>query len=53
MGEKQIRFPGFMELCALHPKRYSPDKKILEILNVNQTKNMYCSVLFPGKPATM
>ena len=38
MGEKQIRFAGFMELCALHPKRFSPDTKILETLNIKPTE---------------
>jgi uncharacterized protein len=34
MGKKQIRFAGFMELCALHPKRFVPDDKILTTLNI-------------------
>ena len=38
MGPKQLRFQGFMELCSLHPKRFSPDKKILETLNVKSAE---------------
>jgi predicted glycosyltransferase len=35
-GEKQIRFNGFMELCALHPKRFKPNPSILEALDLKK-----------------
>jgi len=36
LGDKQIRFPGYMELFYLHPKRFMPDKTILKELGVNE-----------------
>jgi predicted glycosyltransferase len=36
LGKKQVRFNGFMELCALHPDRFQPDSSILEMLNIKQ-----------------
>jgi len=34
MGEKQIRFNGYMELCYLYPKYFSPNINIKQILNI-------------------
>jgi uncharacterized protein len=36
LGRKQIRYNGFHELAYLHPKRFSPDKSILDDMNVSQ-----------------
>jgi predicted glycosyltransferase len=36
LGEKQVRFNGFMELCALHPDRFQPDSSVLEMLGIKQ-----------------
>lgn len=36
MGIKQIRFDSYMELCALHPSYYQPDKSIKTILNLKE-----------------
>jgi len=35
-GIKQIRFNGYMELCYLHPKRFTPDPHVLNILGVKK-----------------
>lgn len=34
MGKKQIRFPGYMELCALHPNYFKPNAEILKTINL-------------------
>ncbi|HYH15143.1 MAG TPA: DUF354 domain-containing protein, partial [Flavisolibacter sp.] len=34
LGSKQTRFNGFMEMAYLHPKRFTPDPSILELLGV-------------------
>jgi hypothetical protein len=34
MGKKQIRFNGYMELCYLHPKYYTPNPEILQLLGI-------------------
>lgn len=36
LGEKQLRFDGFMELCYLHPNRFSPQPAVLEELGVKE-----------------
>jgi predicted glycosyltransferase len=36
-GQKQIRFNGFMELCYLHPKYFTPDSNILCSLGLLET----------------
>ena len=36
MGKKQIRFDGYMELCYLHPNRFTPDASVLDLLEVKQ-----------------
>lgn len=38
LGEKQIRFDGYMELCYLHPKYFKPDKSILKLLGVTSSE---------------
>ncbi len=35
IGNKQIRFNGYMELCYLHPKRFKPDSNIFNLLGIN------------------
>jgi len=37
-GEKHIKFNGYMELCYLHPNRFSPDPSVLELLNVKRSE---------------
>ena len=36
LGEKQIRFDGYMELCYLHPNYFVPDSSVLSMLKVNK-----------------
>ena len=36
LGEKQVRFNGYMELAYLHPAYYKPNPEILELLQVNE-----------------
>mgnify|MGYP001252757273 CR=1 FL=1 len=36
LGKKQIRFNGYMELCYLHPNRFTPDTSVLDLLGVKQ-----------------
>lgn len=36
LGKKQIRFNGYMELCYLHPNRFTPDPSVLDLLKVKQ-----------------
>lgn len=36
IGAKQIRFNGYMELCYLHPKYFTPDPSILDLLGVKK-----------------
>ena len=38
LGKKQIRFDGYMELCYLHPNRFTPDASVLDLLGVKQDK---------------
>ena len=38
LGKKQIRFDGYMELCYLHPNRFTPDTSVLDLLGVKQDK---------------
>jgi hypothetical protein len=37
-GKKQIRFKGFMELCYLHPKYFSPDNNVLIQLKLSESE---------------
>ena len=37
-GKKQIRFKGFMELCYLHPKYFSPDSNVLSRLGLKEAE---------------
>ena len=36
LGEKQIRFNGYMELCYLHPNYFTPDPSIVDLLGVKK-----------------
>lgn len=38
LGKKQIRFNGYMELCYLHPKYFTPDISVLKLLGVNENE---------------
>jgi uncharacterized protein len=38
-GAKHIRFKGFMELCYLHPKYFTPDTTILSKLDLIDNQN--------------
>jgi predicted glycosyltransferase len=45
-GKKQIRFDGFMELCALHPNRFKPKtENVADLLN-NTTNSRYVILRF-------
>ena len=35
-GKKHIRFNSYMELCYLHPKYFTPNENIFEILNLSK-----------------
>jgi predicted glycosyltransferase len=41
LGNKQIRYNGYHELAYLHPKRFSADQKIREVLNLKQNEHFY------------
>jgi len=36
LGNKQIKFNGFMELCYLHPNYFTPDKSIFTYLGIEE-----------------
>lgn len=36
LGTKQVRFNGFMELAYLHPRHFTPDPSVLELLRVRE-----------------
>lgn len=38
LGEKQIRFKGYMELAYLHPNYYKPDPSIIKILGIKDSE---------------
>ena len=38
MESKSIHYPGFQKLAYLHPKRFSPDSKIVEQYKINPNK---------------
>ncbi|MHC2993461.1 hypothetical protein OB13_18475 [Pontibacter sp. HJ8] len=38
LGEKQVRFNGYMELAYLHPAYFTPDPEILDILGVQENE---------------
>jgi len=39
-GSKQIKFNGFMELCALHPNYFKPNEKILSEIGISKTEKI-------------
>jgi len=45
LGSKQVRFNGFMELAYLHPRYYTPDPSIFDLLNV-KPKERYVIIRF-------
>jgi len=38
LGNKQICFNSYMELCYLHPNYFKPDKSVLNLLSVKQNE---------------
>jgi len=38
MGKNQIKFNGFIELCALHPNYFTPNPNILKTLKLKQNE---------------
>lgn len=38
VSKKQVLFNGYLELCYLHPNRYTPDVSVLEWLNTGKAK---------------
>ncbi|MDG6221528.1 MAG: DUF354 domain-containing protein, partial [Candidatus Thermoplasmatota archaeon] len=51
LGPKQLRYPGYHELAYLHPKRFKPNKEVLEHLNVSNGEK-YAIIRFVGWGAT-
>jgi predicted glycosyltransferase len=45
LGNKQIRYNGYHELAYLHPKRFSVDQKIREVLNLKNNEH-FCLFRF-------
>ncbi len=45
-GSKQVRFDGFMELCALHPNRFKPNPEHIQSLINNSLNNKYIILRF-------
>lgn len=41
LGKKQVRYEGYHELAYLHPKYFTPDKKILEEYGVEEGDEFY------------
>lgn len=41
LGEKQVRYPSYHELAYLHPDRFSPSKKVLDILDVAPGERLF------------
>ena len=38
VSKKQVLFDGYLELCYLHPNRYTPDDSVFELLNTKKGK---------------
>lgn len=38
LGQKQIFFNGYMELCYLHPNQFVPNQDVLDLLQVSKNK---------------
>jgi len=36
LGEKQLKYQGYHELAYLHPKYFTPDEKIYDLLKINK-----------------
>lgn len=51
LGDKEIRYNGYHELAYLHPKRFTPDKSILNELGVKENEK-YVIIRFVGWKAT-
>ncbi len=42
-GHKQVRYAGLHELAYLHPKRFTPDRRVVESLGINPDEP-YCII---------
>lgn len=51
LGDKQIRYTGYHELCYLHPKYFKPDKEVRNWLGLKEGEK-YCIVRFVSWKAT-
>lgn len=38
LGEKQVKFDGYMELCYLHPNYFTPNSEIFRYLNISSNE---------------
>ena len=41
LGEKQVRYPSYHELAYLHPDRFTPSKKVLDMLGVAHNERLF------------
>ncbi|MBS4014217.1 MAG: DUF354 domain-containing protein [Bacteroidetes bacterium] len=41
LGEKQIKFPSYLEMLYLHPKRFTPDPGVLKELEVDEKDKFF------------
>jgi predicted glycosyltransferase len=41
MGKKHVRYPSYHELAYLHPRRFAPNKKVLDRLNINAGEKIF------------
>lgn len=51
LGQKHVRFRGFMELAYLHPRYFSPDPSVLQLLGLKESEP-YVIVRFVSWQAT-
>lgn len=51
LGDKQIRYKGYHELCYLHPKYFQPDADVKKLLGIKDTEK-YVIVRFVSWKAT-
>lgn len=41
LGKKQVRYPSYHELAYLHPNRFTPDKKVLNMLGISPDERLF------------
>jgi uncharacterized protein len=51
LGEKQIRYKGYQEICYLHPKYFTPNDDIYNYLHLSK-ETRYCIMRFVSWKAT-